>query len=227
MCPSVRLGLVLAALCLPAFAAVAQIQTENIIGITEGDSSWIQNHCLYMDEGTVTTLYIYLEDPVNTAYDNDQIQPVTQIYGFECKLTATGDATILERRFPVPAIDVGQGDNIIVGFGEPVNVTAAGFAFLAEIDVMLLPGGDKARKAGDKASPLPCQDATGFLWLDPAYPASIEGHMVYLDWNDPDENPMCEAYGRYEEYGDPAFLIEPIVVASESRSFGSIKAIYR
>jgi hypothetical protein len=198
------------------------------MAITAGEENWWPSDCLMGPGDQVYTLYIYLENPVNPSYDGAQVHPVTEIGGFECKLTATEDAILLDRRFPVDAIDVGQGDTMIVGFGQPVPVDAEGVAVVAEIDVFL-GAGDGAPKSppGEKASPLPCDSANAFLWMDPAYPPSIPDHMAYLDANDPDNDPLVPAFRRYSYEDWPDFMMESTTVASESSTWDGVKAIYR
>lgn len=211
-------------------AAGAQISFENTFGISAGPlgDSGFPNYCLYSDPGQQLIVYIYLRDPINHDFDDGQDRAVTSVRGFECKLTGTGDALVLGRRFPVPAIDVGQGSNMIVGFGVPVTVDPEGIAVLAEVDVLFnfVPG-QKAAPGGETASPLPCDEATGFLWLNPAYPPSIPDHMAYLDADDPDAYDMVAALPMFGSWEWPSFAIQVNFVGTETQSWDGVKALYR
>jgi len=45
---------------------------------------------------------------------------VNIVRGFECRVTATGAVTIPGWNFPVPAINVGTGNDLVVGYSTPV-----------------------------------------------------------------------------------------------------------
>lgn len=209
---------------LVAFAAIpAQAQFENSILVSK--SEYYNDFCLRGLTGQTYTVFLYLMNPINYDFGDGEIRSVYNVGGFECRLHAEGDVIILDKRFPVPSIDVGQAESMIVGFSEPVLVNGDGLALLAEVDVFLAEGSDPVGTP-DKVSPLPCDGATGFLYLYPSYPPSIEGRMAYLDWDDPD-NPVVGA-DRLWDYDDyPSLMLEPIIVATEDQSWGSIKAIYR
>lgn len=200
-------------------------QLDNIIGITNSD--YYLDNCLVGPEGQVYTVHLILVNPVNLDFGAGEVRAVENVGGFECKLTATGSASILAKRFPVPSIDVGQAGSLIVGFSEPVPVNAEGYAFLAEVDVLLAPDGDPLQAFSlVKASPVPCDSSTGFLYLNPAYPPSITGSLAYLDADDPDDQLVAATWmSPWDDY--PSFMLEPSIVATDARTWDSVKAIYR
>ena len=202
--------------------AYSQIDT-NVIGLTEGDG-WYDDWCVECPGSLVYTLAIYLQYPINPDFGDGATTSVQNVGGFECNLSATMGATILDVRFPVPAINVGNGANIIVGFGEPVPVID-GYAILAEFDVLLIPfDGDPS--PGVKSSPVGCDSPDGALWLAPSYPASIEGFLAYLDFDDPDDA-LVSAVRPYFWDDSPSMFMQVFGVPVETETWGSVKAIYR
>ena len=79
-------------------------------------------NCEYQVENTIVTYTLYLHDPVNPQFMDQGARPVTNVGGFECRIEATEGVNILDWSFPVPAIDIGENGNHIVGFSEPVPV---------------------------------------------------------------------------------------------------------
>ncbi len=211
---------ILIILALLALASPGLAQEESIFAVSSSSELWT-NNCLMGPEGEVYTFYLYLKNGVNYDFDDGSNSLVQNVGGFECNLYATGTATILAKRFPVPAIDVGD-PSMRVGFSVPVHVDTDGCVLLAEVDVLMgmydYPG---------KASPVGCENATGFLHLDPSFPASIEGFMAYLDADDPDNDPIVPAYLPWTLYENIVYALEPRPVATEDRSWASIKAIFR
>lgn len=207
-----------------AFSGLAHAQPENVIGLTEGQG-WYQDWCVEGPGTQVYTLYIYLENPINWEFNGNSNHAVENIGGFECELSATMGATILDVRFPVPAIHVGDGNNLIVGFGEPVTVTPDQHAILAEFDVLLIPySGDPS--PGVKSSPVGCENPDGALWLDAAYPASIEGFLAYLDADDPID-PIVPAVRTDYWVDGPVMLMQTTGLPTDQATWDSVKAIYR
>ena len=217
------LFLALAILFLAAPAA-AQFSNQNVIGITQG-LGWYDDWCVEGPGIQVYTLYLYISDPYNLEFDGSGNRSVERIGGFELKLEAVMGATVLERRYPVPAIDVGDGNNWIVGYGEPVLVDAYRFAILAEVDVLLMPwSGDPSPV--ERHSPVGCENHDGELYLSPAYPPSIEGYLAYLDADDP-VDPMVPAYWQWFPDHHPEMLMKTTGLPTDNQTLDGITAIYR
>lgn len=190
-----------------------------------------RDDCAWEVQGQVFTVGVYLWFPVNYDFDGGQLHEVQHVGGFECSLrpenTVLGSAVILARRFPVPAIDVGRYDTMIVGFGEPVPVNWVLPTLLAEVDVFFgPPEAGLAAAAPDKASPYGCYPPAAILWLEPASPPSIVDRMAYIDADDPDIDPLVGA-DAYEGYSLGTLLITPLVVGNEDLSWDGVKALYR
>jgi hypothetical protein len=210
---------------------LAQWPDENHIRM-HAVSTFDYGLCTYGYVGDVITMQIQLLYPVNPDFGPDGTwEQVQNVGGFEMKLYTEGEIIILEKRFPVDAIDVGEGAEMIVGFGQPLPVVDTGdeyLANLAEVDVLLLPPPPGGAGGGDKASPVGCSPVDALLHIEPIYFPSIEGQLAYLDYDDP-VDPLCPAWLMSPIYGDPpvAYYYTILVVDTEKESWDAVKALYR
>lgn len=195
---------------------------SNLMGLTSNSDYF--EWCVFGPGMQVYTAHVYIQNPVNPGFDGGGSQPVNWINGFECRFVAEGDVTLLGLHFPVDAIDAGTNGNTVVGFAEPVPVVG-GTALLATLEMFLhTPGSEPADL---KRSPLPCDGATGFVYMLPTRPtSSIEGVMAYLDADDPDD-PLVAAYNAWGFPEGLALLLEVVPVATEQQTWGTIKTLYR
>ena len=180
--------------------------------------------CLW--QSGVATLNLYVLSPYNPSFDGGGGRYVEHIKGFECRIEAFGDVTILGLRYPVPSINAGTGSSYAVGYSEPVPVNDY-FFVLAEVDILIAAGlGDtKSSASVAAASPVGCSNYSGRLLIAPTYRPSVPGMMAYLDSDDPD-NPVVGAT-RYGEDPEADVRTEPRPVADERSSWDSIKVFYR
>jgi hypothetical protein len=197
--------------------AEAQVPGPAVMGLSICPPSYGVDYCLWGDVVSVYTVFFYLQNA-----------PAIGINGFECRLWAEGDATILGWNFPVNAIDAGTNGNTVVGFAEPVPVID-GTAVLATVDVLTgLTGGPAGKPDQDDKSPIfKCYEPTATLHLAPTRPtSSIPGTMAYLDAGATGD-PLRPAYNALYPDDDTIMFIKITPVANESRTWGGIKAIFR
>jgi hypothetical protein len=181
-------------------------------------------YCVFGPANQVYTVYLYIQDPVNPDFDNGGQQPVSWVNGFECRVWIDGGAILLGWEFPVNAIDAGLNGNTVVGFAEPVPVVD-GRAILASLQIFLeFPGGSGLEP---KASPLPCDGATAWVFMAPTRPtSSVEGMMAFLDADDPDD-PLVGATPDWGYEENLVMLMEATPVSVDQQTWGGIKALYR
>jgi hypothetical protein len=199
------------------FPATAQVPGPPVMGLSIYPPSYGIEYCLRGDVVSVYTVFFYIQNA-----------PTIGINGFECRLWAEGDATILGWSFPVNAIDAGTNGNTVVGFAELVPVID-GTAVLATVDVLTgLPGGPAGKPDQDDKSPIfNCYEPTATLHLAPTRPtSSIPGTMAYLD-ADATGDPLRSADNALDSDDDTIMFIKITPVASESSTWGGIKAIFR
>lgn len=226
MKPLLTLILILVA----AGTATAQYGPPNSMGLSS-NQAWL-DQCVYGPSMTIYTLDLFVHDPVNPDFDGTGTErPVAFVNGFECRIWTEGDATILDVRFPVDAVDAGTGDTYIVGFAEPVPVVDSR-AVVATVDVFLwTPGTNPVpTRLEDKASPLPCDNYHALIRMAPTRTTpSVPERMAFLDADDPDD-PLVGAVG-YMNWGggddEIQMLLEAMIVDTEDHSWGELKALYR
>lgn len=214
--------LLIASLLIPTMAS-GQTFTNNQfeLSLMPQDGPWV---CL-LHTGVIT-LKLYVLLPYNPSFDGGGGRYVQRISGFECRIEALGDVTILGLRYPVPSINAGTGSSYVVGYSEPVPVSDFYFA-LAEMDILIAPGiGDTESSAtAALASPVGCYNYSGRILIAPTRRPSVPDMMAYLDGDDPDD-PLVGAT-RYGEDPEADVRTQPRPVAAEPTNWGSIKALYR
>lgn len=195
----------------------AQLPGPPVMGLSIYPPDYGLEHCILGDAISVHTVYFYLQHPETGS-----------VSGFECRLWAEGDATILGWEFPVNAIDAGTNGNTVVGFAEPVLVTD-GYAVLATVDILTGLSGIPVTGVaqGGKSPIFRCYDHTATLHLAPTRPtSSIPGTMAYLD-AEATGDPLRPASNALDLDDDTIMWVKVTPVASESSTWGSIKAIFR
>lgn len=219
----------LIAVLLGALAFNAAADT-NYMGFSSFPPDYWLSPCVEGPGQQVYNVYLFIYNPVNYDFGTGGESRVVQnINGFECRVWAEGDATILGWHFLVNAIDAGTEGNTVVGFAEPVPVTGIA-TIIATLDIFAAnPSGKSAEMTGDlKSSPQPCEEPTALVYMAPTRPTqSIEGTMAYLDADDPDD-PLVAAYVYPVYYGtDLAMAIQTYPVDTEDQTWGAVKALYR
>lgn len=195
----------------------AQQPNHSLMGLSIAPPQSYVEFCIRGDAFTTYTVFFYL----NYAY-------VSSVNGFECRLWAEGDATILGWNFPVNAIDAGSNGNTVVGFAEPVWVID-GTVVLATVDI--LAGYSSATPLGlaleDKSPINNCPEPTATLHLGPTRPtSSIDGTMAFLD-ADATGDPLRPAFNALGREDDVIMFIQAVPVSNEQHTWGSIKATFR
>jgi len=218
-------SLILLPFLLVVHGALAQVPIdppENVFTIKPAPYSTAHDYdCYRALDGDVGTFPVWLLEPVNPDFDGGQVRPVANVNGFEMRLDYTAGMQVLAWRFPVPAINVGTGDEVKVGFAEPVPVVD-GMAQLAEIDVFI----GNAPFALPPYETGPCYLAANIaVYVKPAFIASIPGRTAYLDADDPDD-PLVPGIDTGDQ-ADFRFLLTQGPVATEGRTWGTIKSLYR
>lgn len=130
------------------------------------------------------------------------------ILGFECGFNMVGDGVVLDIAFANPqVIDVGSGDNLVAGFGEPT--LTAPVTLLATFNVMYM---------GADMEPLEFYlRGSNPSSMDPAFPVIVLGDFGLQSVGiSAAEGPTAQING-----------IECGVVATNMVSFEHIKCIYR
>ncbi len=201
----------------------------NFMGLSAYPPDYWLEPCVAGPGQQVYTVYLFIYNPVNPDFGTGESRVVENIHGFECRVWAEGDATILGWHFLVNAIDAGTNGNTVVGFAEPVPVTGIA-TIIATLDILASnPSGNSADMTGGlKSSPMPCDEPTALVYMAPTRPTqSIEGTMAYLDADDPDD-PLVAAY-LYPVYGynDVIMAIQTYPVDTEDQTWGAVKALYR
>jgi hypothetical protein len=203
------------ALC--ALAAIALLtpsagfaQWENRIGIYTSAAAADVSINPAPAIGTNFFIYFVLTNPTEAG------APMTFVKGFEFKVSIVGGASADFLRnletYPTPGINIGDvsdfyNSTYLCGYGSPVPVVDG--------KVLLLTW--RARIYDDT-------DPYNF-YLSPADPASFPGHLAFLN----SSNVPLQADGSQPLYTDPVFTVGgvPDPVATESASFGGVKALFR
>ncbi len=206
------------------FAAVGSAGPwDNLIHLASPNHHYVW--CLEGADGNVHTVAVYLDDPVNPAFAGSGSRPVAFVNGFECKLGLSPTLQLVGVRYPVPAINVGTGNSLVVGYSEPIPVASADEGtILALIDYVYV-GDSGVATAGElpvlALSPGPCDGAIAYMGLAPADRPSIAGAVAYLDAEDSDD-PIVVAITT-----DAGFYVLPTSVPNTSSSWGGVKSLYR
>jgi len=159
---------------------------------TEADQPCAENVAPY----ATTMMFLVVTNP---DFDN--------LYGFEAGYTMTGPGQVLSTEFLNPqALNVGQADNMIVGFGTPTETSPV--TTVAAISVLYM---------STTNEPLTfVLHGTEPSSIDPAYPVFlladgqlITGGLSTVEGNSSEINNGC------------------LVVATEEMSFDSVKSLYR
>jgi len=207
---------------LPTVCAAQLGGPENYLTLKEiPESTAYDFGCTREVDGTVVTLDLNLFNPVNHDFDGGQTRAVTGVNGFECRLVHTEGMEILAWHFPVQAIDVGSGDEVKVGFAEPVPVVD-GKATVATIDVFF----------GNASFELFPYDYGRCVWdqnilayIKPTFMQSLPGVTAYLDADDPDD-PLVPGFTTGDD-ADHVYSLRLAPVATERNTWGTLKSFYR
>lgn len=160
---------------------------------TEADETCVEGATAY----STHNMFLVLTNP---DFDN--------LFGFEAGFDVVGEANILSLAFTNPqALNVGQTDNMIVGFGSP-SVTSP-ITTVAVLEVLYMStAGDPLEFFMHGSTPSS---------IDPAYPVFLLADGVLIQG------------GMSVVAGDPSAQINAgcTVVATESMSFDNVKSLYR
>lgn len=147
----------LAALTLALGAGFGSAQEANRFGLFYDEEATVYDQ--EVSPYTTHTIYLALLNPYNTP----EGLAVESVHGYEIGLTVEGPGVVYPPTWSVPALNVGEWDNQIVGFGEGVPVSGP-VVILAWMDVLYNTGGDE---------PLT-------ISLEQASPCSVEGYGSFL-----------------------------------------------
>lgn len=203
MMKSLALTALLAAVFNLPTAAVAY--DPNLLGLFYDTGATVNETPI--DANTEHVLYLVLLNPVNDSYGGGGARDVGFVKGFECGIELPPGDFLLGVDFPVPAINVGSTDNLIVGFGGAVPVGRGRAAMLASLRVLSF-GNNR----------------TGYR-LSPASPASLAGVMAYLDAEDTADNlvGMMPVSGGFES----AVFWFGNWHTKEQAQWGEVKSLFR
>jgi hypothetical protein len=156
--------------------------------------------------------YLVLTDPVNHSFAGgvDTARPITQVSGFECKVTMPASElfSVTNEFFPADAIDVGAKPSYAVGFASPVPVVG-GTVVLNTWRFMV------------------DDDAQYDIFMDITRFPSLPGVMAILDAEDTDD-PLSPVYVSTGDFAVPVFSINgTAAVAIESDTWGGVKSLFR
>ncbi|MFO7609427.1 MAG: hypothetical protein R6X35_09570 [Candidatus Krumholzibacteriia bacterium] len=201
-------------------------QDENRFGLT-ASVGW-PSDCLYASMDSVNTVHLVLVNPVNPDFGTGEVRAVSFVSGFELRLEAYGTALVSPLRLASDGHVVARNGTYGVHFTTPIAVDPGGVTILAEADVV--PVGSAVDAAGPAAaaavSPMPCDGATGWIYLEAPVPSSIPGALVYFDAED-DDDPAVAGSSWVSWPGAPALRIEVLTVGSATGTWGGLKAVYR
>lgn len=204
--------------------ANAQWPTQNYLGARwDPESSAYDAFCHYQQINQITTLALYLINPVNPEFGYEGERDVTNVGGFECAVTTTEGATILGYTFPPNAFNYGSGDDLVVYFGEPVPVID-GRATLATFDVFF--GGPLSFDIPDAIMARCVNHDNCWLYVNPVSQGNIPGFVSYTDADDP-FNPTIAGVCTGSQIDLSFELYQNQSVPTEIGSWDSLKAIYR
>lgn len=217
---SVALGLILVA-AFVSLAGAADFDPENVITIKPNPFSSAHDYdCWHVLEGDIHTFELAVHFPVNPDFGAGEVRPVTNVSGFQLKFVTTSGLNVLAWRFPVDAIDVGQGQFDVL-FNEPVPVVGDKVV-LAEFDVWF---GNAGFTLPDFPT-APCYLSPNiFTDIEPATGAAIPGRTVFFDADDP-VDPAVAGEVPFFDY-DMRFRLSLPPVNTEGREWGALKALYR
>ena len=204
---------------------VGLCQYENLIGLTPS-GEW--GDCLYANANSLSSVYLVLIDPVNRDFGEGEVRDVALVSGFEIRMQAYGTGAIAALRPSIPGSVITRDGTYGVQYAEALVVSAGLFTVLAEVDIFAgnLEIAGHGLNVGIERSPMPCDGATGLVYLLAPVPSSIPGSLVYFDAED-DVGPAVAASAWSIWPTDPDLRIQVITVGTDADSWGSIKAIYR
>jgi hypothetical protein len=209
-------------LCLSSASSADIYDNKNIITIKPDPYSSAHDFdCWNMQENTVRTLTLYLHQPVNYDFNGGQEREVTNVWGFECRLELTEGLTILDWYFPVPSINVGTGNTLVVGYSVPLPVVD-GVVELATFDILF---GDADFELPDYGTG-PCYlHANTSVFIGPTEIPAIPGSTAYVDYDDTGNNLVAGITA--EDYDFRFLLTKEDPVDTEDHTWGAMKALYR
>lgn len=195
---------VLAAL-LAATAQEARAAEPNRLGLFYDSAATINE--IPIGPNTQHALYLVLLDPVNEAFAGAGSRDVGYVSGFECGIEPPTGDFLLGVEFPLPAVNVGGTDNLIVGYAGALPVGTARQATLATVRVLSF-GNNRE----------------GYL-LALASPPSIAGMMAYVDAEDTGDDlvGMMPSSGAFDR---PVFWFGNWHTR-ETAPWGEVKSLYR
>jgi hypothetical protein len=193
--PNVALQSAAIRLLLPLRSPLASLLTASMLLVPGATRASDPNQLglFYDTAGTVSeisigantqhALYLVLLEPVNDNWNGGGLRDVGYVAGFECGIEPPTGDFLLGVEFPLPAVNVGSNDNLIVGYAGALPVSGSRTATLATVRVFSF---------GDNRA--------GYL-LSPASPQSISGVMAYVDAEDSGDNlvgmlPVSGAFDR-------------------------------
>ena len=158
---------------------------------------------------TPFTAYLILTNPYNDLHAQD----ITLVSGFEFRIVrpAVPEFFTLSTVFNGFAINVGTDPDFVVGFNEPVIVPENGAALLITFLFMVT------------------QENPMYIYLDQTDLPIVPGAMAIIDGSQsyPDPEAVQAVYPVSGDFANPVFGINADVVANETKSWGSVKSLYR
>ncbi len=203
-----------------ASSSLAQLDPQaNTFTFDPGSGTAYDANCFRLYNNTQVTLDFYLFNPVNPDFGTGAERTVTNVSGFECKVTGTEGINILGWSFPVPYLNFGDSGELIVGYSEPVPVVG-GAVKLASVDLFVgnitsftLPAAPAGRCVNED---------NAALEIGLANVQSIAGFTAYVDADDP-VDPLVA--GQVMSLQIAIYEEQP--VATDSQTWGTLKALYR
>lgn len=186
-------------------AAAARPAEPNRLGLFYDTAATINE--IPIGPNTQHALYLVLLDPVNEEFGGAGTRDVGYVSGFECGIEPPTGDFLLGVEFPLPAVNVGATDNLIVGYAGALPVGSARRATLATLRVLSF---------GDNRD--------GYL-LALASPPSIAGMLAYVDAEDTDDDlvGMMPTSGAFDR---PVFWFGNWHTR-ETAQWGAVKSLYR
>ncbi len=203
--PFAAVPVILATLALLVPTGAAGGDGANLLGLFYDAEATINE--ISIGANSQHMLYLVLLNPVNEEYGGSSTRDVRFVSGFECGIDPPTGDFLLGVDFPLPAVNVGSADNLIVGFAGAVPVSSARAAMLATVRVLSF---------GDNRE--------GYL-LATASPPSLPGLMAYVDAEDTGDDlvGMMPASGAFDR---PVFWFGNWHVR-ENAPWGAVKSLYR
>ncbi len=197
-----RYLLVLVVICAMSGPVAAK---DNALGLFYDSNASINE--IEISPNSTHSLYLVLLNPVNEEFDGGGTRDVDYVWAFECAVEPPGGDLLLDVAFPMPAVNLGSTDNMVVGYAEPISVSSQRSATLATFSVLTMGN-----------SPV------GYR-LVPASPASHSNTMAYIDAEDPDDNivDMVPVSGSHDK---PVFTFGDYTIEEDAK-WGAVKALYR